>query len=403
MRMKKAPRSLLVLLVAAMASGPLFGYALSASSAALIDHVGISAGQLGWLASISFVSAAVGSLGFGRLADRIGLSTQLVFIHGSSIISLVLAAAATDYWVLVLAAVFAGLPLATSNPTTNRILARQVPPAQRSSWIGTKQSGVQAAQLFCGLFFPAMTLWLGWAGAALGAAVIVGVLLVQSLTTLRAHPESTPSTEDSSASQGDAAAASSQLPSTVWFLAGISLLSGAGMQATNVYLPLFAVESLGYGLVVGGLTAGLTGTVGVVSRILWSRRLQTGAKPTTLLLIIFVGAVASGLALLVANLTGIRVLLWVGTALLGASTLGVNVVVNATLLRVMPRARVGSATGVTSMGMFAGFAAGPIIMGAVRDLTGDFWLGWAIVAALYATAFILTVILRVHHHTTRHA
>lgn len=392
--MKKPPISLLVALVAAMSSGPLFGYGLSAASAAVIEQVGITPGQVGGLASVAFTSAALGSWGLGRLADRIGVRAQLVIIHGAAIVSLVLAAAASRYWLLVLAAAIAGVPLAICNPTTNRIIRHQVPTAQRSIWIGTKQSGVQVAQLFSGLFFPAMTLWLGWTGAALGAAAVIVLALVQGLVVLRpdpgeGHPDREPAGQDQSGGDGGAG-----IPATVWFLAGIALLSGAGMQATNVYLPLFAVQSLGYGLVVGGLAAVVTGVVGVASRIFWSRRLQLGAEPGSQLTIIFIGAVLSALALLGANLTGVRGLMWIGAVLLGASTLGVSVVVNATILQVVPRTRIGVATGVTSMGMYVGFAAGPIIMGVVRDLTGDFWIGWVIVTGFYLAGLALTLALR---------
>lgn len=393
--MQKTRFPLLVLLVAAMASGPMLGYGLSASSAVVIERVGISAGQLGGLASLSFVTAALGSLGFGRLADHLGIRAQLVLIHGLSILSLVLAAAASQYWMLVLAAVCAGLPLATSNPTTNRIIVRHVPHDRRSVWIGTKQSGVQVAQLFSGLFFPVLTLWLGWAGAAIGAAVVVALLLVQAMAALPGDPEPpTPAGQGHPGPPRPATLAGRRLPGVVWYLAGISLLSGAGMQATNVYLPLFAVQSLDYGLVVGGVAAGVTGTVGVMSRLFWSRRLQGGARPTTLLVVIFVGAILSGASLLAANLGDVRGLLWVGAVLLGGSTLGVSVVVNATIVRVVVRERVGAATGVTAMGMYVGFAAGPLVMGAVRDVTGDFWWGWAIVVAVYTAGLVLSLALR---------
>lgn len=392
--MKTPPISLLVVLVVAMTSGPLFGYGLSAASAVVIEQVGITPGQVGVLASVAFASAALGSWRLGRLADRIGERAQLVLIHGAAITSLLLAAAATRYWVLVLAAVFSGLNLAMCNPTTNRIIVHRVPPARRSIWIGTKQSGVQVAQLFSGLFFPAMTLGLGWTGAALGAAAVVVLALVQALGVLGRDLGEEPPGEPAGQPLGHVQAEERGVPALVWVLAGISLLSGAGMQATNVYLPLFAIQSLEYGLVVGGLAAAVTGIVGVTSRIFWSRRLQAGAQPATLLTIIFVGAVLSGLSLLGANLTGVRALLWIGAVLLGGSTLGVNVVVNATILRVMPRGRVGAATGITSMGMFMGFTAGPIMMGVVRDVSGDYWVGWAIVTGVYLAALVLTSALR---------
>ncbi|TFI13777.1 MFS transporter, partial [Micrococcus endophyticus] len=66
------------------------------------------------------------------------------------------------------------------------------------------------------------------------------------------------------------------LPASVWFFAAIAFLTGLGMQATNMYLPLFAVESLDLTLVAGGAAAAVSGVIGVFSRIWWSRRMAAG-------------------------------------------------------------------------------------------------------------------------------
>src|SRR5699024_12201284 len=58
---------------------------------------------------------------------------------------------------------------------------RAVPHHKRTGWICVKQSGVQASQLFSGLYFPAVVLALGWTGAALGGAVVCVLLWLVSL------------------------------------------------------------------------------------------------------------------------------------------------------------------------------------------------------------------------------
>ena len=80
--------------------------------------------------------------------------------------------------------------------------------------------------------------------------------------------------------------------------------------------------------------------------------------------------------------------------LLGACTLGANVVVNATIMLVVAKGSVGTATGITSMGMYIGFASGPMAMGVLRDATGDFRAGWIMVAAVYAIGGLLALALR---------
>ena len=168
------------------------------------------------------------------------------------------------------------------------------------------------------------------------------------------------------------------------------------MQATNTYLPLFAVETLGMTLVAGGAAAAVSGVVGVLSRIGWSRRMSSGDRPTTLLALICLGAVAGVAVFLAADLLDLPVLLWVGAAVHGLTVLGANVVINAGLLSEVPAERLGRATGANSMGMYAGFALGPLLMGVLRDVTGDYRAGFAVVAAGYLLALGVVLLLRRH-------
>lgn len=387
-----APRSLLVALVSLMAAGPVLNYGVTAASAEVVERMQISAAQLGLLASLVFGCAAVVSSPLGHLADRLGLRWQVVVICGSSIVALVVGGLAPNYPTLVVAALVTSVPLAICNPTTNRILAQQVPTHQRTSWIGVKQSGVQAAQLFAGLFFPAMTLWLGWTGAALVAALLVVGLLVQALLVVR--PVVPTGGEAGSASAPGPTSASRRRPAAVWYLTGIAFTVGIGIQATNVYLPLFAVDALGQSLVIGGLAATVTGVIGVMSRIAWGRQIHRGVRPTTLLIAIAIGALFSALALLAADEWHLVGLFWLGAVLLGGTALGANVVINATVMRVVPPGQLGKASGINSAGMYAGFAVGPIAMGLLRDATGDFQAGWLMAAAAYAAAMVVAWQLR---------
>lgn len=385
--MNKAPTPLLIALVGVMTSGALLSYSLSSAGPEIIERVQITPGQLGGLASISFVTAAVISVGLGRVADRVSIRAQFALIHLLTLTALVVAAFAQDYWMLCLAAVLVGPPLAICNPTTNRVLLHSVPPEQRGSWVGIKQAGVQVAQFLVGLVFPALVLALGWVAAELVVAGAVVMLLAQGLIAVRAHDPG-PATM-----ARNERAASGGLPRSVWLLALISMLGGFGMQASNVYLPTFAVHTLGYPLTVGGLTAAVVGGVGVVARVFWGRMARFVPRPGILFFLIFGGAVASGVALILATVTGARPLLWVGAVLVGAATLGTNVVVNATIMQVVPVERVGTASGLTSMFMYLGFAAGPFAMGLVRDLSGSFVWGWVAVTALYVGGFGVSLLL----------
>src|SRR5699024_4541443 len=242
------------------------------------------------------------------------------------------------------AAVLAGPAQAISNPTTNRVIIRAVPAAQRTGWIGVKQSGVQASQLFSGLFFPAVARALGWTGAALGGAVVCVLLWLVSLKYVpspaqlarqNAQTEVEPPEVTVDTGTMSTVSTKDKLPTVVYFFAGIAMLSGMGMQATNVYLPLFAVQVLNFFLILVGAATAVSGIIAVVSRIAWSRRMQAGAEPSRLLMLISAGALLGVFAFLGASLWQQPALVWAGAALHGITVFGANVVINAGLLRVV--------------------------------------------------------------------
>ena len=369
-----------------MGVGPLLNYGLSAVSPLVIADLGISQSQFGLLAGAVFASAAVSSFSLGSLSDRTTTRQQFLVIFGGTAAALVIAALAGSYWLLLAATLLAGPAQALSNPTTNRVIVTDVPQGRRPGWIGVKQSGVQASQLFAGLFFPAAALWLGWNGAfGLAAVIAVGLLGFSLLAVGREVPR--PRT---TATPGGGGA----LGFPVWLFAGFAFCSGLGMQATNVYLPLFAVRELGFPLVLAGVAAGVSGIVGVSSRILWGRRMARGARPSGLLAVLAVGAVVGVACLLGASAWNAPALLWAGVALHGATVLGANVITNSAVLVVVPAERIGAASGVLSMGMYAGFALGPPIMGVLADVTGAFDAGWVTVGGGYAVCLLLALWLR---------
>jgi MFS family permease len=416
--MSKQPSgALLFVLTCAMGVGPLLNYGLSTVSPLVIEDLDISEGQFGLLATAIFASAAVCSMWLGKLSDRISNRAQLVLIFVGTAVALVLASLAHSYLVLVIAALLAGPAQAISNPTTNRIIIAQVPAHKRPGWIGVKQSGVQGSQLFAGLFFPIVALWAGWQGAtALAAVVAVGLLLyglrklpenplttaVPAPSAATAPPVTPPGADSASrpAASPKKSGAQARFPLSVWLFAGYSLLAGLGMQATNVYLPLFTVRELGFSLVMGGVAAGVSGVVGVTSRVLWGRRMAKGVRASTLLILLGFGALAGAAAFLAAGTLDVPALLWLGVILHGATVLGANVVVMAGVMRVVPAQRVGAASGIVSMGMYAGFAAGPLLMGLLLEATGNFHIGWLLVGAGYLLCSVLGFALRAYGNRT---
>lgn len=391
----KPPAGLLFILWCAVGVGPLLSYGLSTTSSLVIDELGISEAQFGLLATVTFFTASLTALWLGRLADRVSERTVLLIIFGGAAASMVVAALAHNYFLLILAMAISGGAQAMANPGTNRVIMHLDPPHKRPGWLGLKQSGVQGAQLFAGIFFPALAVFIGWQGAAAAAAVVVIGLGV--LGWSRAPAESGP-LRRRPARQTAAAAPPKEkhgrLPGVVWAYAAAAFATGAGIQATNVYLPLFSQRELGFSLVLAGLTAALAGVVGIASRVFWGRAMAGNRNGFSLLLILASGATAGALLLLLSAPAQQQWMLWAGTFLHGATALAVNVVVMAGVMAEVPRERAGAASGAVSLGMYVGFGLGPLIMGLLLEAFGGFQAGWTFVLGAYLVCGVLSLAAR---------
>lgn len=382
---------LLAILLAATGIGPLLTYGLNAISDLVITELEISEAQFGLLATVCFATATVGNAALGRFTDRQPDGRLMLGVFILAALGLGLAAIPGGYVLLLVSAGFAGLAQSFPNGVTNRILAQRVPEKQRIGWIGIKQSGVQVSQLVASLGFPALAAWIGWRGASLSGALLAGLLAVVAVRVLNAVPFLPPAAVAAKPGHGNPGRAGAP-PSTrflVYALAAFGFVNGMGVQATNVYLSLYAVRELDFSLLLGGLAAAAAGFIGVAARVGWGRMMSRGMAAPPLLLLLAVLALAGAVAFGLAGAAGSPALLWLAVALHGASALGVSVVLMAAVVRGVPASSIGRATGMVSAGQFGGFTVGPLAMGALIGSPGGFSLGWGAVAGTYLVCVAL--------------
>lgn len=379
---------LLVVLVGTIGIGPVLTYGLSATSELVIADLGITAADFGLLATVCFACAAIGNATVGRIADRLSdrLLLSAVFLLAAA--ALGLAGVPGGYALLIVAFGLSGVAQSVTNGVTNRILLQRVDSARRIGWAGIKQSGVQVSQLVASLSFPVLAVWIGWRGASLVSVLLALGLLMLSWRVLERTPVL------AAVEAGADVQPRARHGAMVWALAGFGFLTGVGVQATNVYMPLFAVRELGFSLVLGGATAAVAGAIGVTARIGWARVMSRGASAPGLLVVLALTALAGAGAFVVAGATGWTPVLWLAVGLHGASALGVSVVLMGTLLRSVAASSMASASGVVTAGMFGGFTLGPVMMGALVSSAGGFKAGWAAVGVIYLVCAVLGLALR---------
>ncbi|WP_411731254.1 MFS transporter [Paeniglutamicibacter sp.] len=385
---------LLAIMLVAVGIGPLLTYGLSAVSELVITELGISEAQFGLLATVCFGAGTIGNAAFGRFTDRQPDSRLLALVFALATLALLLAAIPGGYVLLLVASGLAGLAQSFPNGVTNRILAERVPLEKRIGWIGIKQSGVQVSQLVASLGFPALAAWIGWHGASgvgAAAAMLLGVVALRVLGAVPLLPKVPVPVGPVAA--GSPAAAPTSIRFLIWALAAFGFVNGMGVQATNVYLSLYAVRELDFSLVLGGLAAAAAGAIGVAARVGWGRMMSRGTAAPPLLLLLAVLALAGAGVFLAAGATNSAALLWLAVALHGASALGVSVVLMAAVVRSVPASSMGMATGMVTAGQFGGFTIGPLVMGTLVGSPSGFALGWTVVGGIYLMCVMLGLYL----------
>ncbi|MGO2081247.1 MAG: MFS transporter, partial [Glutamicibacter arilaitensis] len=236
---------MLAILLSAVGIAPLLNYGLNATSDLVIRDLGITESQFGLLATVCFGCAALGNAAFGKFSDKQPDTRLLLLIFGTTAVALGLAAIPAGFVLLLIASGLAGFAQSFPNGVTNRILVQRVPSAQRITWTGIKQSGVQVSQLVGSLGFPMLAAVIGWHGASLVGAALAAILAILALRIVSATPmlaAPAPRSPQPDKSRPAPAAA----PSTRFVIIALSsygFINGVGVQATNVYLALFAGSS----------------------------------------------------------------------------------------------------------------------------------------------------------------
>lgn len=183
----------------------------------------------------------------------------------------------------------------------------------------------------------------------------------------------------------------------MWPLACYAVLTGAALQASVAYLPMFAYDVLEWRVGFAGLTVSLVGAAGVCARILWGQWTESMANiGAPLVMVALGGAVAIALLLLAVPLEQAW-LLWPAVILLGLTGVAANVVMMVVVVGLAPVEQLGRASGLLATGLFVGFALGPASFGGLVDASGGYSEAWAAVVLLYLLASALAVHIGYRH------
>jgi MFS family permease len=353
------------LLFSTMGVGTFVALSLGILAVVFIEDLGITRAQLGLVFAVNTVGAAVLSPLFGRVTDRIGGRSALVIVSVSAAVAFLLLGVASSLAVLVAGSMVGAIAQAGSNPSTNKLIAEDLPAGSQGIVTGIKQSGVQAFVFIGGLMLPAMALAWGRPSAYAVFVVFASALAMFAIWFL---PRSAGPEVRSTTYRGG------RLPSAIWWITGYGFLLGISGSATVLYA-LFATESLGQSIVVGGAVAAVVGLSSMPARILWARHAEVhGAYRSSLVVIALLGVGAS--LLLMASGYGPWWLVWVAAVMTGIGPSSWNSVGMLGLIVFAGPQMAGRASGVVLSGFLVGLGIGPPIFGWIVDTTGSYTPVW---------------------------
>jgi MFS family permease len=319
----------------------------------LIDDAGLSRTQLGWLAALVSLTAALSGPTAGHIADRVGGRRMAVA-----------------------AGLVAGAGQAGANPSTNKLIGLYVPKGRR----GLVQSGVQMGVFVGGLVLPGAAVAWGWRTALALTAIVplVGLLLVPFIV-----PKREPAESPAKARPRDRG----PLPHQIRWLAMQGVAVGCASGAAITFLPLFAEEEVGVSVTTAGAVAAVYGLAGLFGRLFFPHYGEKRSHLAFPMLLVTMMTLVGVVLLWSAPNTGLP-FLWIGGALVGVIPAWTALAMLA-VITTIDQDKAGRASGYVSAGFGLGLATGPAVFGSLVDASGAYHLGWAFVLVMVIVAAVL--------------
>jgi len=257
--------------------------------------LGISEGTAGQMvtatASVGAVTALLSNILIGRLNRKMVLMGLSVLAIASNI----LAAVATDFWLLLLGRAGLGVALSAFWALSVAIVARLVGPATLGRGVAMVSLGVSLATIAAPSMGALISDWLGWRSAMAITAGLAGVALLLQLISLPSLPVS------SRNSLGDLVSVLGRRGVQLGMLAIILLM--AGHMAGSVYVRPFLEQVTAMSTNMIALALGGFGVAAVLGNLVAGRLADASASRTLALTGAVMGLAALALVLWGADMT----------------------------------------------------------------------------------------------------
>src|ERR671924_544803 len=144
-------RVILALVLLAQFLPPLVLFSLGALAPLLRDALALSHGQIGFLAALFSISAALCAMPSGWGADKLGIRGLLSAVQAVGGLALVATAWLHTYSELCLVMFLAGMTFTTVLVLTSKAIAEWFPRARRATAMGAKSAALAGPGIFAGV------------------------------------------------------------------------------------------------------------------------------------------------------------------------------------------------------------------------------------------------------------
>lgn len=384
---------LLAVLTTSYGAGAFGMLGISPLSPSLVEGFGLTRLQVAFIVPSIYLGGLFFSLPGGRLADRFGVRASLLGGMAVGAAGLAAGAWAPGFHTFLFSLFVAGIGWSVVNPALGRAIIDLFPGRERGIAMGIKQMGLTLGGFVAALVLPAVAAGLGWRAAILTCGAVVALPVALTWRVLAplghgAHPAD-PGTDATASSGSWWWLARPAL--VVFFVAGLVL--GMIQAAVLSYLPLYAVQALGFDAIGAGLLVACSQAGGAVSRLALgaaSDRWLVGCRSIWLALTGAVGALifavyalwpvtAPGPAGALAFASGVGAYGWVGIFFIVSAEAG-------------GRRAAGLLSGVAFASIVVGLLVGPAMFGLLLVRADSYALPWAVFAGLAVLVTAATVV-----------
>lgn len=352
--------------------------------------LGVSPGNIGIYASITYVGAMLGSLVAGGFILRYGAIRFTQGVMLLSALGLMICVGAHWSWFLLSAAIL-GLGYGPTTPASSYILSRHTSPRYLSLVFSIKQTGVPLGAVLAGLVVPFLLVHYDWQSVTLiiGVVVTVGALCLQAWRR-RFDFDLNPR---QALVRGNVLAPLHLIFSrpALRLLAIGTFFFSASQQCFIYFLVTYLEVGIGWTTQQAGFALSVLGTAAVVGRMCWGAVVDATGHTRRVLGILALGMTVATLLTAGFDQTWPRWAILSVCAAFGATGAAWNGVYLAEITRQVAPEEVGHATGGGLFVTFSGVVVTPPLFGLAINLTGGFVTGYLCLAS--AGAIVSTIFL----------